>query len=943
MRLDGFKSYAQPVEINDFDAFFNAINGLNGSGKSNILDGICFVLGQSSCKSFRVDQLQQLIYKNGQAGITKCSVSIVFDNSNPAQSPIGLESQTEFEVTRQIIVGGKNKYLLNGSTKTNTQISDLFKTVSLNINSPHFVIMQGRVTKVMNMKPIEVLGMIEEATGTKMYETKKINAQKLIEKKDRKLAEIKQTIDEELTPTLEKLRSDRVAYIQYQKIEREIEGVERRCLAYQVYSINKKVLKNSEIIQETENMVASVNDEKAKKIDEINVINENVKSLESEKQNQAGDSLSELENLLKEAEKCQQDAELAHKSKQTELNQSRKELKNLEKEKSNTVKSISSKEANLKKTMSGSEDILEAVEKAKSNLEFAEKRFDAVSAGLELSSETQTAQSNAEKLSGLRDTYTEIKTKHDSVKMKTSHAKKVLPGKKKELQKVSSQADKDQKQLTSIENRYQTAMYDMEDFLKKTGYKEGLEDELEQEYEMMVENQKSFQKTINQVKRQLPHLFSEPDLRNLPSGVRIDTDKIFGVLGKLMKVSNVSKFGNAIQSCLGGDIYAWVTADTNTGKILVERKNKCFNRNVKVLPLDKITHKNIDRKKLELARKIAGDKDLVHAAIDLVEYEPFLEPVMKHTLKDTLITANVDISNKVAFHKDIKLKCISLDGDVTSPTGTISGGSAPKNQVRIFEILSDLAAKEFNPDTARDIQKRLESFRRDAANFQVYTKELETAKNNLEMTKQRLANSSAHRLLQEVKDLEADLNSAETEQDKFADQMKKANEEIKKLENEIKNETKNREEKLKKAKADVQKCIKELKSAESKASGTTQAVEELKAEIESLKAELEECLVKVTNAEKEAEIIEAEMLELKSDVNEKKSATSEAKNHLEARKDILKNVSMEISKLLAQIKNCEDVLANNDRTIKDAEYKIKEMNDSNKKLEKDRHNSGVSF
>jgi len=185
MRLDGFKSYAQPVQIKSFDNFFNAINGLNGSGKSNILDGICFVLGQSSVKSFRCENLQQLIYKNGQSGVTKAMVSALFDNRNKSQSPIGLEDLDEFEITRTIIVGGKTKYMLNGVTKTNTQIMDIFKTVSLSIQSSHFIIMQGRVTKVMNMKPMEVLGMLEETTGTRMYENKKEQAEKLIQKRTR--------------------------------------------------------------------------------------------------------------------------------------------------------------------------------------------------------------------------------------------------------------------------------------------------------------------------------------------------------------------------------------------------------------------------------------------------------------------------------------------------------------------------------------------------------------------------------------------------------------------------------------------------------------------------------------------------------------------------------------------------------------------------------------
>lgn len=66
--------------VGPFDAQFNAITGLNGSGKSNILDAICFVLGISNLSQVRVASLQELIYKQGQAGVTKASVTIVFNN-----------------------------------------------------------------------------------------------------------------------------------------------------------------------------------------------------------------------------------------------------------------------------------------------------------------------------------------------------------------------------------------------------------------------------------------------------------------------------------------------------------------------------------------------------------------------------------------------------------------------------------------------------------------------------------------------------------------------------------------------------------------------------------------------------------------------------------------------------------------------------------------------
>jgi structural maintenance of chromosome 2 len=69
-------------------------------------------------------------------------------------------------------------------------VQNLFHSVQLNVNNPHFLIMQGRITKVLNMKPPEILGMIEEAAGTRMFETKKQNALKTIEKKESKLKEI---------------------------------------------------------------------------------------------------------------------------------------------------------------------------------------------------------------------------------------------------------------------------------------------------------------------------------------------------------------------------------------------------------------------------------------------------------------------------------------------------------------------------------------------------------------------------------------------------------------------------------------------------------------------------------------------------------------------------------------------------------------------------------
>lgn len=138
----------------------------------------------------RAASLQDLVYKSGQAGIKKASVTVSFDNRDSSSSPLGYEQYEEITITRQVVIGGKNKYMINGSNVPNKRVQDMFCSVQLNVNNPHFLIMQGRITKVLNMKPIEILSMIEEASGTRMYENKKEAALKTIEKKDNKLKEI---------------------------------------------------------------------------------------------------------------------------------------------------------------------------------------------------------------------------------------------------------------------------------------------------------------------------------------------------------------------------------------------------------------------------------------------------------------------------------------------------------------------------------------------------------------------------------------------------------------------------------------------------------------------------------------------------------------------------------------------------------------------------------
>jgi structural maintenance of chromosome 2 len=101
IEIDGFKSYGQPQCLDRLDTQFNAITGLNGSGKSNILDSICFLLGINNLQYVRAENNEDLVFKKGQGGITKATVTITFDNSDLQHRPIGYDMEKTIVVRRQ--------------------------------------------------------------------------------------------------------------------------------------------------------------------------------------------------------------------------------------------------------------------------------------------------------------------------------------------------------------------------------------------------------------------------------------------------------------------------------------------------------------------------------------------------------------------------------------------------------------------------------------------------------------------------------------------------------------------------------------------------------------------------------------------------------------------------------------------------------------------------
>lgn len=404
-----------------FDPHFNAITGLNGSGKSNILDAICFVLGITNLSQVRAGSLAELVYKQGQAGVTKASVTIVFNNDDRENSPVGFEEQNQVTVTRQVMMGGKSKYLINGRNSPANAVQNLFHSVQLNVNNPHFLIMQGRITKVLNMKSNEILGMIEEAAGTRMYENKRIAALKMIDKKEAKLEEINKVLEEEITPTLERLRGEKQNYLKWSKNSADVERLERFCIAYQYFSAQKALQTNQGDVEEMEKEAETL-EEKAEEYQEL--VSEKDKEIAETVASMKGDMdgrLSQARNIKQERSNELVRITSKWKNQQETAHKAESDVEAAESLFAEATVAVAAKEKQIVEENEAVKETLEAAANSEQKLNNLNEEYQAISAGI-----SKDNRSLPEQISQSHSGSQEAGAKAEQASMRLAHLTKAL-------------------------------------------------------------------------------------------------------------------------------------------------------------------------------------------------------------------------------------------------------------------------------------------------------------------------------------------------------------------------------------------------------------------------------------------------------------------------------------------------------------------------------------
>ncbi|MBP9819045.1 MAG: AAA family ATPase [Candidatus Pacebacteria bacterium] len=211
LEINGFKSFAKKGSL-VFNSAITSIVGPNGSGKSNVAESFRFVLGEQSIKSMRGKKGEDLIFNGGKDSprANRASVKVVFDNTNRMFNIDFDEVSIERVVHRDSV----NEYFINGTSVRLKDVAELLAHANIG-SSGHHIISQGEADRLLSAIPRERREMIEDALGLKVYQYKKDESEKKLEKTAVHMKEI-ESLRREIAPHIKFLRK------QVEKIEKSV-------------------------------------------------------------------------------------------------------------------------------------------------------------------------------------------------------------------------------------------------------------------------------------------------------------------------------------------------------------------------------------------------------------------------------------------------------------------------------------------------------------------------------------------------------------------------------------------------------------------------------------------------------------------------------------------------------------------------------------------------
>ncbi len=735
VELFGFKSFADKAEIKFSDGV-TCIVGPNGCGKSNIADAIRWVLGEQSAKSLRGANMQDVIFKGTQTrkGISYCEVSLFFDNSNKI---FNIEFE-EVIVTRKLFRSGESEYYINKQPARMRDIVNLLREVGVG-KEGYTIIGQGRVEEIVSAKPEDRRAIFEEATGISKFKSQKDeNERRLNRTKENitRLMDIMAEKENRLGP-LEKQANKTREYnelttsLRHHELNTYISkvdsvGEDKEKINTRIRGLNDQLsLRNSEL-DKNEKEYADMMNEFNSLHKTLSDLNHKYTELCVTAEQRAGQNsllTARIGFFNGEIEKAQADIKkneerltqnkLSIKDAKDTIEQCKKELATIIAE----DEELSAQIVVLNEKIAVGESIeKESNKKIISSIENLADRKQVKSAtDTELNNYSERAEELRSKIEGLDD--------------KREKCFNDIENCDKEIIKLNNQIEKIKEDIINAENGVRalnesvagcdSKIYNLNSTLSTLKAREGF-------YRSAKDNYEGYNEAVKQLQQRAKNT---PELKK----------KIVALVGEV--ISCEKRFDTAIEILLGNAVQNIITETTDDAKyIIAYLKNNGIKR-ITFLPLDSVKSRDIRQDVV----KACSERGAIGDATKIVKYDVKFERVISSLLGNTLVVDNLDNATRIAEKFGKTFRIVTLEGDVISTQGAITGGSTKKD---VHGLLSNDRRIEDVVKQIKDTQAEMDVLTAEKKNTE---RERDNALDALDALEDSLVTAKQNKLLQEQK------------------------------------------------------------------------------------------------------------------------------------------------------------------------------------------------
>lgn len=691
----GFKSFADKVEIK-FESGITAIVGPNGCGKSNVADSIRFVMGESSAKSMRGSSMQDVIFNGTEKRKPQsyCEVSLYFNN----KEKIFNLDYDEVILTRKLYKSGESEYLINKNTCRRRDIIDAFRDIGLGKES-YSVIGQGKIDSILSAKPEDRRNIFEEAAGISKFKEEKAGSESKLEKVNDNLARINDIILE-LEKQLGPLKHQAENAKTFLSLSNRLKELELNIYVYESDNSNdekKKIYDVIKSIEEEIDLRQSEFEEAVKKYEfsqeQISNLDETINSLRDEllnltvaleKQNGEIKLYNEKISIAREQNERTLDnikqCEIVIDSSKTEKEKLQNESAEIEK----TIKNAQEEQKNLETQYQTTLEKLSLGEADAENVDSA------LFMALEESGDIKSRLLKYEtELESLKTRQKELFDEKESLENDNKNFESKISSAELEIEKIENSIEENEDKKSDIEEKISELSSSYDEYSEKI-------DQAKVDYHTKLSryNVLSDMKEYNEgfaisVRRLLEQAHDGSSIGG----------KIVGVVASLMRVP--AKYEVAIEMALGASVQNIVTKNEDDAKVLINYlKTNKFGR-VTFLPITSVKERFISTQ----AQSKLNMRGVCGIASELIEFDSKYEKVFNSLLGSTIIIDNMDNAVEFSRATGYSTKIVTLDGDVISPQGSLTGGSRKENTTNILgrdreidELKKDLEVLKQNID-----------------------------------------------------------------------------------------------------------------------------------------------------------------------------------------------------------------------------------------------------